>query len=87
MGAGSGEAAQVCPQHHKLDSSHMRNPNVSSAILGGVRGTRDGRLTDSLMALATLDGTFSSLRGGGTENGTPSRNRVYTSVYNECSTA
>ncbi|KAM7287009.1 KICSTOR complex protein ITFG2 isoform X3 [Ixodes scapularis] len=57
-GAGSGEAAQVCPQHHKLDSSHMRNPNVSSAILGGVRGTRDGRLTDSLMALATLDGRY-----------------------------
>ncbi|KAM7287010.1 KICSTOR complex protein ITFG2 isoform X3 [Ixodes scapularis] len=59
----SGEAAQVCPQHHKLDSSHMRNPNVSSAILGGVRGTRDGRLTDSLMALATLDGTLMLVDG------------------------
>ncbi|EEC10228.1 integrin alpha repeat domain-containing protein, putative, partial [Ixodes scapularis] len=49
--------------HHKLDSSHMRNPNVSSAILGGVRGTRDGRLTDSLMALATLDGTLMLVDG------------------------
>lgn len=59
----SGEAVQVCPQHHKLDSSHMRNPNVSSAILGGVRGTRDGRLTNSLMALATLDGTLMLVDG------------------------
>lgn len=34
----------------------MRNPNVSSAIIGGIHGTRDGVPIDSLMALATLDG-------------------------------
>ncbi|CAN7986532.1 unnamed protein product [Ixodes hexagonus] len=59
----SEEAVQVTPQHHKLDSSHMRNPNVSSAILGGVRGTRDGHPTDALVALATLDGTLMLVDG------------------------
>lgn len=51
------------PQHHKLGSSHMRNPNVSSGILGGIRGTRRGRAVCSLMALATLDGTLMLVDG------------------------
>ncbi|XP_064481058.1 KICSTOR complex protein ITFG2-like [Ornithodoros turicata] len=46
-------------QHHKLGSSHMRNPNVSSSILGGIRGTQG----TSLMALATLDGTLMLVDG------------------------
>ncbi|KAK8787224.1 hypothetical protein V5799_022999 [Amblyomma americanum] len=55
----------VGPQHHKLGLSHMRNPNVSSVITGSIRGTtRDGgEPVDSLMALATLDGTLMLVDG------------------------
>ncbi|XP_037570106.2 KICSTOR complex protein ITFG2 [Dermacentor silvarum] len=49
----------VGPQHHKLGLSHMRNPNVSSVISGSIRGTtRAKEPVNSLMALATLDGTL-----------------------------
>nr|XP_050040935.1 KICSTOR complex protein ITFG2-like isoform X2 [Dermacentor andersoni]XP_054930483.1 KICSTOR complex protein ITFG2-like isoform X2 [Dermacentor andersoni]XP_054930484.1 KICSTOR complex protein ITFG2-like isoform X2 [Dermacentor andersoni] len=49
----------VGPQHHKLGLSHMRNPNVSSVIAGSIRGTtRAKEPVNSLMALATLDGTL-----------------------------
>ncbi|XP_037507965.1 KICSTOR complex protein ITFG2 [Rhipicephalus sanguineus] len=49
----------VSPQHHKLGLSHMRNPNVSSVIVGSILGTtRAGEPVSSLMALATLDGTL-----------------------------
>lgn len=57
------DVLQIAPQHHKLGSSHMRNPNVSSAIIGGIHGTRDGVPIDSLMALATLDGTLMLVDG------------------------
>ncbi|KAH7953956.1 hypothetical protein HPB49_014543 [Dermacentor silvarum] len=46
-------------KHHKLGLSHMRNPNVSSVISGSIRGTtRAKEPVNSLMALATLDGTL-----------------------------
>lgn len=55
----------VGPQHHKLGLSHMRNPNVSSVITGSIRGTAHdgGKPMDSLMALATLDGTLMLVDG------------------------
>ncbi|XP_015928264.1 KICSTOR complex protein ITFG2 [Parasteatoda tepidariorum] len=51
------------PVHHALASSRMRNPNISSEILGGICGVRNGKPTDSLIAVATLDGTLMLVDG------------------------
>ncbi|GIX87663.1 KICSTOR complex protein ITFG2 [Caerostris extrusa] len=51
------------PVHHPLASSRMRNPNISSEILGGLQGSVCGKPCDSLIAVATLDGTLMLVNG------------------------
>ncbi|KFM79628.1 Integrin-alpha FG-GAP repeat-containing protein 2, partial [Stegodyphus mimosarum] len=60
---GSSGSKLTTPIHHPLASSRMRNPNISSEILGGIRGTRNGETKDSLIAVATLDGTLMLVDG------------------------
>jgi len=52
--------------YHPLAYSHMRNPNVSTEILGNisqgkVSGQEDQEEKGSLYAVATLDGTLVGL--------------------------
>lgn len=63
MAAADEALLSVAPQHFKLGLSHMRNPNVSSVVAGGVKGSGTGEPTGSLMALATLDGTLMLVDG------------------------
>lgn len=65
MAAADEALLSVAPQHFKLGLSHMRNPNVSSVVAGGVKGSGDTGEppTGSLMALATLDGTLMLVDG------------------------
>ncbi|KAG8175713.1 hypothetical protein JTE90_022465, partial [Oedothorax gibbosus] len=51
------------PKHHPLASSRMRNPNISSEILGGITGTTNGIKRNTLIAVATLDGTLMLVDG------------------------
>ncbi|CAL1269142.1 unnamed protein product [Larinioides sclopetarius] len=46
------------PVHHPLASSRMRSRIVTSEILGGLHGTYNGEPCDSLIVVATLDGTL-----------------------------
>lgn len=55
--------SKLTPKHHPLALSRMRNPNISSEILGGIRGVRNKNPTSSLIAIATLDGTLMLLDG------------------------
>ncbi|PRD35172.1 UNVERIFIED_CONTAM: Itfg2 [Trichonephila clavipes] len=43
------------PVHHPLASSRMRNPGISSEILGNLHGSLNEKPCDSLIAVATLD--------------------------------
>lgn len=64
MAAADEALLSVAPQHFKLGLSHMRNPNVSSVVAGGVKGSGGtGEPSGSLMALATLDGTLMLVDG------------------------
>ncbi|GFQ83518.1 KICSTOR complex protein ITFG2 [Trichonephila clavata] len=51
------------PVHHPLASSRMRNPGISSEILGNLHGSLHGKPCDSLIAVATLDGTIMLVNG------------------------
>ncbi|GFU13038.1 KICSTOR complex protein ITFG2 [Nephila pilipes] len=51
------------PVHHPLASSRMRNPGISSEILGNLHGSLNGTPCDSLIAVATLDGTLMLVNG------------------------
>lgn len=55
---------KLTPEYHGLASSRMRNPNISSEIMGGIKGvTGKGEPTSSLLAVATLDGTLMLVDG------------------------
>ncbi|GFX02746.1 KICSTOR complex protein ITFG2 [Trichonephila clavipes] len=51
------------PVHHPLASSRMRNPGISSEILGNLHGSLNEKPCDSLIAVATLDGTIMLVNG------------------------
>ena len=58
------QLSKLTPEYHELSISQMRNPNISTEILGGISGrNRKGEMTDSLIALATLDGTLMLVDG------------------------
>jgi len=44
--------------YHPLAYSHMRNPNVSTEILGNISQIGNDDQRGSLYAVATLDGTL-----------------------------
>ena len=56
--------SKLTPEYNELSIAQMRNPNISTEIVGGIRGpNRSGHKVDSLIALATLDGTLMLVDG------------------------
>ncbi|XP_023242288.1 KICSTOR complex protein ITFG2-like isoform X2 [Centruroides sculpturatus] len=55
--------SKLTPEHHPLALSRIRNSNVSTEIVGGIKGIRENHVTDNLIAVATLDGTLMLVDG------------------------
>lgn len=55
--------SKLTPEHHPLALSRIRNPNISTEIVGGIKGIRNNHVVDNLIAVATLDGTLMLVDG------------------------
>lgn len=49
--------SRLTPEYHQLALSQMRNQNVSTEVLGGIKESKDSGY-NSLIVIATLDGTL-----------------------------